>query len=118
MQCSLGAFVVDHERQGTPDDPIHFPYASFGKAMRDFSHRVHAFVDEHPEYELTSSGDVLARGSIEWSTEPMEAADVSELDRRTVMPLPVASLHADRFCEGALLGFFESGAVRRWLTVL
>mgnify|MGYP003360576731 FL=1 len=45
----------------------------------------------------------------------MEGADTSKLDGQTVMALLVASLRADRFCEGALLGFFESGAIRRWL---
>lgn len=110
-----GEWVVDREHKGTPDDPIHFPYVSFGKAMRDFEHCVYAFVDEHPEYELTSYSDILARSGIEWSAESMEAADASKLDGQTVMALLVASLRADRFCEGALLGFFESGAIRRWL---
>lgn len=45
----------------------------------------------------------------------MEGADTSKLDGQTVMALLVASLRADRFCEGALLGFFESGTIRRWL---
>ena len=110
-----GEWVVDHEHKGTPDDPIHFPYVSYGQVMRDYDHRVYAFVDKHPEYGLTNYSDILARSGIEWSSESMEAADVSKLDGQTVMALLVASLRADRFCEGALLGFFESGAIRRWL---
>lgn len=110
-----GTWVVDREHKGTADDPIHFPYVSFGPVMWDFDRRVCAFVGGHPEYDLTHYSDILARSGIEWSTKSMEGADASKLDGQTVMALLVASLRADRFCEGALLGFFESGAIRRWL---
>ena len=83
--------------------------------MWDFDRCVYTFVDGHPEYDLAHYNDILARSGIEWSTESMEGADASKLDGQTVMALLVASLRANRFCEGALLGFFESGAVRRWL---
>jgi hypothetical protein len=45
----------------------------------------------------------------------MEQADVSSLDGRVVMALLVGVLRADRFCEGVLLGFWNSGAMNRWL---
>ncbi|MCI6547407.1 MAG: 5-methylcytosine-specific restriction endonuclease system specificity protein McrC [Coriobacteriaceae bacterium] len=110
-----GTWVVDREHKGTADDPIHFPYVSFGPVMWDFDRRVYTFVDGHPEYDLAHYNDILAHSGIEWSTESMEGADASKLDGQTVMALLVASLRAGRFCEGALLGFFESGAIRRWL---
>lgn len=110
-----GTWVVDRKHKGTANDPIHFPYVSFGPVMWDFDRRVYTFVDGHPEYDLAHYNDILARSGIEWSTESMEGANASKLDGQTVMALLVASLRADRFCEGALLGFFESGAIRRWL---
>ena len=45
----------------------------------------------------------------------MESADVSALDGQTVMALLVGAVRAERFCDGALLGFLESGCVERWL---
>lgn len=110
-----GTWVVDRKHKGTANDPINFPYVSFGPVMWDFDRRVYTFVDGHPEYDLAHYNDILARSGIEWSAESMEDADHSKLDGQTVMALLVASLRADRFCEGALLGFFESGAIRRWL---
>ena len=53
-----------------------------------------------PEYDPAHYNDILARSGIEWSTESMEGADASKLDGQTVMALLVASLRADRFCEG------------------
>ena len=110
-----GTWVVDRKHKGTANDPINFPYVSFGPVMWDFDRRVYTFVDGYPEYDLAHYNDILARSGIEVSAESMEGADTSKLDGQTVMALLVASLRADRFCEGALLGFFESGAIRRWL---
>ena len=45
----------------------------------------------------------------------MEGADVSALDGKTVMALLVGAVRAERFCDGALLGFLESGCIGRWL---
>ena len=45
----------------------------------------------------------------------MPGADVSELDGQAVMALLLGAVRAERFCDGALLGFFEDGSVNRWL---
>lgn len=45
----------------------------------------------------------------------MSGADVSELDGQAVMALLLGAVRAERFCDGALLGFFGDGSMRRWL---
>lgn len=45
----------------------------------------------------------------------MSGADVSELDGQAVMALLLGAVRAERFCDGALLDFFEDGSVKRWL---
>lgn len=45
----------------------------------------------------------------------MPGADVSELDGQAVMALLLRAVRAERFCDEALLGFFEDGSVKRWL---
>ena len=42
-------------------------------------------------------------------------ADVSSLDDQIVMALIMGAIRADRFCEGALFGFFKDGSMKRWL---
>lgn len=45
----------------------------------------------------------------------MEGAIVDDLDARMVLALLIGAIRADRFCEGALLGFMKSGEIQRWL---
>ena len=45
----------------------------------------------------------------------MSEADVSSLHTQCVMALIMGAVRAERFCDGALLGFFKDGSIRRWL---
>ena len=45
----------------------------------------------------------------------MSEADVSRLDGKCVMAMIVGAVRAERFCDGALLGFFKDGSIRKWL---
>ena len=45
----------------------------------------------------------------------MSGADVSDFGGRTVMALLPGAVRAERFCDGALLGFLEDGSIIRWL---
>ena len=48
----------------------------------------------------------------------MQNADVSEMDAKSVIALLIGAVRADRFCEGALFGFFKNGCILRWLSRL
>ena len=45
----------------------------------------------------------------------MEEADVSKLAAKCVIALLIGAVRAERFCDGALLSFFNSGCILRWL---
>ena len=45
----------------------------------------------------------------------MKNANVNALDGTTVVALIVGAIRAERFCDGALLDFFESGCIEKWL---
>lgn len=111
----FGSWVVDRESKGTMDDPITMPYVNYGPTVADIEQAIYDFVDEHPEYELTHYHDILERNGLEWDSQAMSGADVSELDGQAVMALLLGAVRAERFCDGALLGFFEDGSMRRWL---
>ena len=110
-----GDWVVDRESKGTMDDPIQMPYVNYERVVIEVEQAIYAFVDEHPEFELTRYSDILERNGLSWDGRVMSEADVSELDGQTVMALLLGAVRADRFCEGALLGFFEDGSAKRWL---
>ncbi len=111
----FGNWVVDRESKGTMDDPIQMPYANYGMTVTDVEQAIYAFVDEHPEYELTRYSDILERNGLKWDGRVMSEADVTGLDGQAVMALLLGAVRAERFCDGALLGFFEDGSIKRWL---
>lgn len=111
----FGNWVVDRGNKGTMDDPIEMPYVNYGTTVVDVEQAIYDFVDEHPEYELTHYRDILERNGLEWGSQAMSGADVSELDGQAVMALLLGAVRAERFCDGALLGFFGDGSMRRWL---
>ena len=111
----FGNWVVDRESKGTMDDPIQMPYVNYGMTVTDVEQAIYAFVDEHPEYELTLYSDILERNGLKWDGRVMSEADVTGLDGQAVMALLLGAVRAERFCDGALLGFFEDGSIKRWL---
>lgn len=111
----FGNWVVDRESKGTMDDPIQMPYVDYETTVTNVEQAIYDFADEHPEYELTHYRDILERNGLEWCSQEMSRADVSDLDGQAVMALLLGAVRAERFCDGALLGFFEDGSIRRWL---
>ena len=65
--------------------------------------------------QLTHYGKILESNGIEWGSKSMSAADVSKADVICVLALLVGAIRAERFCDGALLGFFKDGSIRKWL---
>lgn len=110
-----GDWVVDCESKGTMDDPIQMPYVNYERVVIEVEQAIYAFVDEHPEFELTRYNDILERNGLSWDGRVMSEADASKLDGQVVMALLLGAVRAERFCDGALLGFFEDGSIRRWL---
>ena len=111
----FGERPADCGHAGTPDDPICLPSMEYTQTVRELEDSILSFVDDYPELCLTRYGEILEAAGLEWGTESMESADVSALDGQTVMALLVGAVRAERFCDGALLGFLESGCIERWL---
>lgn len=112
---SIGEWIVDKENDGTPEHPIQMPFVGYSNMVDSFQEDLYKFCDEHPEYEHTRYGETLEKNNLEWNTESMQAADVSKLDAKCVIALLIGAVRAERFCDGALLGFFNSGFILRWL---
>lgn len=112
---SYGEWVVNRESRGTAEDPIQMPYVSYSHMVRRFQNDIYDFMDNHPEYELNNYQKILEANNIQWGTKSMQTADVASLDGKCIMALLVGAARAERFSEGALLNFFESGAIEKWL---
>lgn len=111
----LGKWIIDKDSKGTLDNPIQMPYVSYSDMIEHFTDDVYAFMDKHPEYELTRYNDILKENNIIWERETIQEKDVSSLDGKCIMALLVGAVRSERFSDGALLTFFDSGTITKWL---
>lgn len=97
------------------EHPYQLPFVIYNPIVVRLMGAIQQFVDDHPEMELTRYGEILEQSGIKWSSESMSSANVSTLDGRTVAALLVATIRAERFCDGAFFGFCMDGCIQRWL---
>lgn len=114
-QDEIGHWHVDRENDGTPEHPIQFPFVIFSEMVNRFVDDVYALVDTYPEWELNHYGQILEENGLKWDSKSMSGAIVEDLDARCICALLVGAVRAERFCDGALMGFFKDGSIRRWL---
>lgn len=100
---------------GSPENPYRMPHIIYEDVVNEFIDAVYCFETDHPEYGLNEYTEILKKNNIQWNSAAMEAADVSQLDSKTVMALILGAIRAERFCDGALKCFFESGCMNKWL---
>ena len=112
---SIGEWVVDKENDGTPEHPIQMPFVDYSEMVHNFIDDVYAFEESNKDMELTRYGDILKDNGLEWGTESMKNADVSNLNAQCVLALIMGAVRAERFCDGALLDFFTNGCMLKWL---
>lgn len=112
---NVGEWIVDKEHDGSSERPIHVPFVSYSIAVNNLADDIYKFAKESYEIVPSKYAEILQANGIEWGYDSMMKADASELDAQCILALLIASLRAERFCDGALLGFIESGSVTRWL---
>lgn len=111
----FGDWVIDRENDGTPEHPIHMPFVNYSEKVDFFREDVWRFMEENEDMELNRYRDILNENGIEWGSDSMSEADVSSLNAQCVMALIMGAIRAERFCDGALLDFFENGSILKWL---
>jgi len=111
----FGEWVVDRKNDGSSERPIQFPFVNFSRISDSFVDDFYKFSESHLEYELQEYGDILERNGLEWDNALMRRADIENLDEQVILALMMGAIRAERFCDGALLGFFEDGYILKWL---
>lgn len=112
---SFGDSFIVHENDGSQDHPIQFPYVNFNELVNMFVDEFYQFVENNPEYELTNYASILERNGIDWDDYSMRNAHTEVLDEKGILALMMGAIRAERFCDGALLAFFEDGYMLQWL---
>ena len=91
------------------------PYVAYSQTVQEFKTAVFQFVDEHQEMQLTNYVDILGKANVQLGLDSLKKSDVSDYDGTTIMALIVGAFRSERFCDGSLLGCFESGCIKKWL---
>lgn len=112
---NVSEWIVDKENDGSPERPMHLPFVIYSITVKKLADDIYKFAKESDEIVPSKYAEILQANGIEWGYDSMMKADASVLDAQCILALLIASLRAERFCDGALLGFIESGAVARWL---
>lgn len=112
---NAGEWICDKENDGSSERPIHVPFVIYSIAVNNLADDIYKFAKESNEIVPNKYAEILQANGIEWGYDSMIKADVSVLDAQCILALLIASLMAERFCDGALLEFIKNGAVIRWL---
>ncbi len=83
-----------------------------------FVRDLYAFVKAYGEFELTEYQSILERNGIRWDERAMTQAPSESLDAECIPALLLGAVRADRFSDGALLSFIQSGSIEKWLKQL
>ena len=111
----VGEWSCDKENDGSSERPMHLPFVIYSITVDKLTDDIYKFAKESDEIVLSKYADILNANGIKWGYDSMMKADASELDAQCILALLIASLRAERFCDGALLEFIKNGAVIRWL---
>lgn len=111
----IGDWAIDRVNDGTLEHPIQMPFVNYSRLVREVEDAIYDFEQMHPEYGLNRYSSILEANSIEWGMDSMSAKDVSVLDGKCIMAMLMGAVRAERFCDGALLGFFKKGCIKKWL---
>lgn len=111
----VGEWSCDKENDGSSERPMHLPFVIYSITVKKLADDIYKFAKESNEIVPGKYAEILQANGIEWGYDSMMKADASVLDAQCILAFLIASLRAERFCDGALLGFIESGAVARWL---
>ena len=111
----IGTWIIDNKNDGTIEHPIQMPFVNYSVMVHHFIDDVYEFIETHKDLELNHYGEILNENGIDWGSQSMGNANVSALDARCVLALIVGAVRAERFCDGALLGFFKDGSITKWL---
>ena len=112
---NIGEWNCDKENDGSSERPIQLPFVIYSITVHKLADDIYKFAKESDEIVPGKYAEILQANGIKWGYDSMMKADASGLDAQCILALLIASLRAERFCDGALLDFIKSGAVTRWL---
>lgn len=111
----FGNWVVDTVSAGTIEEPIQLPHVLYSHTVNEFIRDVYSCWENSG---LEDYIQLLNSHDIEWDSESMRNANVGELPSEVILALLLGAVRAEKFCDGALLGFLKDDTIQKWLGAL
>ena len=111
----FGNWVVDTVSAGTIEEPIQLPNVLYSHTVNEFIRDVYSCWENSG---LEDYIQLLNSHDIEWDSESMRNANVGELPSEVILALLLGAVRAEKFCDGALLGFLKDDTIQKWLGAL
>lgn len=116
QRSNFGGFAKEAGHAGARENPITWSHVEYKDGIDiQVENAIYRIVEENPELGLNSYNDTLEANGLKWSVESLRNADISEFDVKCLLALILASVRADRFCDGLLLSYLEDGIFLRWV---
>lgn len=112
---TFGEWFIDKKTDGSAEHPIQMPYVMYSKTVDDFIEDVYLCWEGSG---LPMYYHILKEYNIEWNSDSMRSVCVSTLPSEAILALLLGAVRAERFCDGALLGFLKDGSIQKWLLEL
>ncbi|MCL2387970.1 MAG: DUF6508 domain-containing protein [Defluviitaleaceae bacterium] len=112
---SLGEWIIDTKNDGTLENPRHMSWVNYTDLVIAFKREFYQFSKDNPEYELSQYSTILQANGLKWSKNEIRSIEADKLDAKCILALIMGAVRADRFSEGALLGFLKDGNISNWL---
>ena len=110
-----GEWIVDAEHRGASDDPVQMPFVGYGRAGEMLIEAVHECVEDLSEVmDVHDYMGVLESYGLH-GVDDIQAVDASTCDAKCTLAMILAIVRQDRFCEGLLLHYLESGKMLEWM---
>ncbi len=114
-EIEYGNWIIDKENDGTVENSIQIPFVNYSDFVSVFLQDVYRCIDGNEDMELNRYGEILEKNGLKWEIEFMKDAEVPSLDAQCIMAIITGAVRAERFCDGALLDFLQSGCFAKWL---
>lgn len=108
----FGEWIHDLDENGFPRS---FSYVRYITPVYEIHEALFRFYDTHPEYEMMKFLDIIKENGIAIDFARITEADCASKDAQCMIALLYFAAYAEKWDTGALLQFYESGCILRWL---
>ena len=108
----FGEWIHDLDENGLPRS---FSYVRYIQPVYDIHEALFQFYKEHPEFEMREFQEIIKNNGINTDFSSVCEADCADKDAQCMIAMLYMAAYSEKWYTGALLHYYESGCILRWL---